>query len=352
MEKSRYQLQPWLLLGLTVALCAILYPFWGSILWALITAILFTPRYRKLLARWPRWPSLCALAVTFGILLIVILPALGIAGALVNQLVDIYYAAQAQKFDAVASLSKFQMRLPGWLNALISGTDIPDISQIKDRLSAGAMSAFRGFLSRALSAGQNAFSLFLSICLMLYLAFFLLRDGDALVKTVGEKIPLDPALRARLADSFIRVIRATIRGGMVVAIVQGTLGGLIFWILGLPAPLLMGVMMGVLSLLPAVGSGLVWIPGAAYLLLTGEIWQGVVLIIVGVFVIGMVDNLLRPVLVGKETGLPDYVVLLTTLGGIALLGFNGLIIGPAIAALFIVAWQYASDRRLPKTTTS
>ena len=344
MEKSRYEIQPWLLIALTIALGAILYPFWGSILWALITAILFTPRYQKLVARWPRWPGLCALAVTIGILLIVILPALGIAGALVNQLVDIYVAAQAQKFDAVASLTKFQMRLPLWLNTLISGTDMPDISVIKDRLSSGAMSAFRGVLSRALSAGQNAFGVFLSICLMLYLAFFMLRDGTALAKTIGERIPLEAQLRARLADSFVRVIRATIRGGMVVALVQGALGGLIFWFLGLPAPLLMGVLMGVLSLLPAVGSGLVWVPGAIYLLLSGQVWQGVVLIVVGVFVIGMVDNLLRPLLVGKETGLPDYVILFTTLGGIALLGFNGLIIGPVIAALFIASWEYASSR--------
>jgi predicted PurR-regulated permease PerM len=341
MEKSKYPLQPWLLLALSVGLCAILLPFWGSILWAVIAAILFAPLYQRLLARYPRWPGLCALAVTLGILLLFILPALGLAGALVDQLVDVYHLVQAQKFD-LGTLSKWQARLPAWVNDWIGTNTMPDIAVLKERLSSGAMATFRGFLKRALSAGQDAFSLFLSIGMMLYLAFFLIRDGAGLAQSVGDKIPLEPALRTKLAASFIGVIRATIKGGMVVALVQGTLGGLIFWALGLPAPLLMGVVMGIFSLLPAVGSGLVWVPGAAYLLITGQVWQGVVLILVGIFVIGMVDNLLRPVLVGKETGLPDYIVLFSTLGGIALLGFNGLLIGPAIAALFMVSWNHVS----------
>ncbi|MEY2927372.1 MAG: hypothetical protein RL367_1849 [Pseudomonadota bacterium] len=338
MEKTKYPLQPWLLLGLTAGLCAVLLPFWGSILWAVIGAILFAPLYGRLLARYPRWPSLCALAVTVGILLLFVLPALGLAGALVDQLVDIYHLVQDQKFDA-ASLTKFQARLPDWAGAWMGG-EMPDIAVLKERLSTGAMATFKSFLGKALSAGQDAFSLFLSISMMLYLGFFLIRDGAGLAQSVGAKIPLEPELRTKLAASFVSVIRATIKGGMVVALVQGTLGGLIFWILGLPAPLLMGVIMGIFSLLPAVGSGLVWVSAAAYLLVTGQVWQGVVLIIVGIFVIGMVDNLLRPVLVGKETGLPDYVVLFSTLGGIALLGFNGLLIGPAIAALFLVSWNH------------
>jgi predicted PurR-regulated permease PerM len=136
-------------------------------------------------------------------------------------------------------------------------------------------------------------------------------------------------------DNFTTVIRATVKGNVLVAIAQGALGGLIFWFLHVQAPLLWAVVMAFLSLLPAVGAAIVWAPVAIYFLVTGAVWQGVVLIAVGVFVIGLVDNFLRPVLVGKDTKMPDYVVLLSTVGGMALFGLNGFVIGPVVAALFM-----------------
>ena len=129
------------------------------------------------------------------------------------------------------------------------------------------------------------------------------------------------------------------------ALLQGALGGLIFWFLGIGAPLLWGVVMAFLSLLPAIGAALVWMPVAVYLLATGAVWQGVVLILYGMLVIGLVDNFLRPILVGKDTKMPDYVVLISTLGGIATFGLNGFVIGPVIAAMFIAAWDLFSESR-------
>jgi predicted PurR-regulated permease PerM len=124
-----------------------------------------------------------------------------------------------------------------------------------------------------------------------------------------------------------------------VAIAQGTLGGLAFWFLGVQGALLWAVLMAFLSLLPAVGAALIWGPVALYFLATGRIWQGLVLVFVGVFVIGLVDNILRPILVGKDTQMPDYIVLMSTIGGMALFGINGFVIGPVIAALFMAAWS-------------
>jgi predicted PurR-regulated permease PerM len=148
-----------------------------------------------------------------------------------------------------------------------------------------------------------------------------------------------------LFERFAVVIRATMKGSIVVAILQGALGGLMFWLLGIRAPLLGGVLMAVLSLLPAVGPALVWVPVALYLLVTGAVWQGVVLIAYGVLVIGLVDNVVRPYLVGTETKMPDYVVLISTLGGLATLGVNGFVIGPVIAAMFMAAWDLFSASR-------
>jgi predicted PurR-regulated permease PerM len=173
----------------------------------------------------------------------------------------------------------------------------------------------------------------------LYLAYFLLRDGDRLALQLGSRIPLLLEHKIALSEKFAAVIRATIKGSLIVAMVQGLIGGCVFWILGVEAALLGGVAMGFFSLLPAIGTGLIWVPVAVYLLATGALWQGLVLIFCGLFVIGMVDNVLRPILVGKETRMPDYVVLISTLGGLSLFGINGFVLGPVIGALFMATWD-------------
>jgi predicted PurR-regulated permease PerM len=141
------------------------------------------------------------------------------------------------------------------------------------------------------------------------------------------------------------VVRATVKGNVLVALVQGALGWLAFWFLDITGALLWGAVMALLSLLPAVGAALVWGPVVVYLLISGSIWPGLGLLAWGVVVIGLVDNVLRPILVGKETRLPDYVVLVATLGGLAVFGLNGFVIGPVIAAMFIVAWDIFAEVR-------
>lgn len=151
--------------------------------------------------------------------------------------------------------------------------------------------------------------------------------------------------KRELLTSFTTVIRATVKGNVVVAIAQGALGGLAFWFLNVHAPVLWAVVMAFLSLLPAVGSALVWLPVAIYFLVTGATWQGIVLIAFSVLVIGLVDNVLRPILVGKDTKMPDYVVLIATLGGMAIFGLSGFVIGPVIAAMFMAVWDIFSSSR-------
>ena len=198
----------------------------------------------------------------------------------------------------------------------------------------------------ALGIGQDTLDFIVSLFVMLYLLFFLLRDGDALVRAHPQGGPAARrSSRASCLAKFAIVIRATVKGNVVVAALQGALGGLIFWFLGIPSPLLWGVLMAILSLLPAVGAALVWGPVAIYFLATGHVWQGMVLIGFGVFVIGLVDNVLRPILVGKDTRMPDYIVLISTLGGIAVFGINGFIIGPVIAAMFMAAWDLFAQSR-------
>jgi predicted PurR-regulated permease PerM len=182
---------------------------------------------------------------------------------------------------------------------------------------------------------------------MLYLLFFLLRDGAAIADRIKHAVPLRKDQVQQLTVRFAQVVRATVKGNIAVAAIQGLLGGLIFWFFQIHAPVLWGVLMAFLSLLPAIGAGIVWFPVALYFLLTGALWQGFVLIVYGVLVIGLVDNLLRPVLVGKDARLPDYMVLISTLGGMAIFGLNGFVIGPVIAAMFVAAWHLAEGADRP-----
>ncbi|MCW1403075.1 AI-2E family transporter [Novosphingobium sp. MW5] len=198
---------------------------------------------------------------------------------------------------------------------------------------------------QALSVGQGALSFIAALGIMLYLTFFLLRDSERLGERFRTALPLDPALRDELIDKFLTVVRATMKGTVAVAVMQGIVGGLIFWMLGVEGALLWGLLMGFFSLIPAVGTGIVWVPVALYLIATGALWQGAVLVFCGLFVIGLIDNLLRPILVGKDTKLPDFVVLIATVAGLELFGLTGFIIGPIIAALFIAVWDMVTQVR-------
>ena len=219
-----------------------------------------------------------------------------------------------------------------------------DLGDLQVRLSAAVKAGSQFLTAQALAVGQSTAHFIVSLFVMLYLMFFLLRDGKELSGRIKDAIPLHAEPKRALFNKFAIVIRALFKGSVLVAALQGLLGGIIFWLLGMPAPVLWGVVMAFLSLVPAVGAALVWLPVAVYLLLTGALWQGVVLFAFGALVIGLVDNLLRPLLVGMDTKIPDYVVLIATLGGIAIFGLNGFVIGPLIAAMFIATWDIFSDQ--------
>jgi predicted PurR-regulated permease PerM len=336
-----------LLAAVTVAFLAILWPFFGAVFWGAVLALLFTPMYRRLTARMRNRRNVAALVTLLLCLVMVILPVAFITAALVEQASLVYQKVQTREFDVAVYLQQLIGILPPWMANVLHRFGVDDLGSLQDKLAAGAGQASRVIASHALTVGQNAFDFLVGLGVMLYLLFFLLRDGRALTTHIDRAIPLSAEYKAHLASKFATVIRATVKGNVVVAIVQGTLGGIILWVLGVQAALLWGVVMAFLSLLPAVGAAIVWVPVAVYFLLAGSVWKGVTLIAFGVFVIGLVDNVLRPILVGKDTQMPDYLVLVSTLGGIALFGINGFVIGPAIAALFIAAWDLFVQAKNP-----
>ncbi|MDN7142768.1 AI-2E family transporter [Pseudomonas sp. JQ170] len=322
----------------TIAFIWILLPFYGAVFWAVILGILFAPMQRRLLLRlgWRR--NLAAGVTLLVCLMIAILPVIVISTLLVQEGAALYQKIESGQLDIAGYLERFQQLLPTFVQNGLDRMGLGNFEGMRDKIAKGAMQGSQFFASQAFSFGQGTFDFLISFGVMLYLLFFCLRDGAELARKVRTAVPLAEQQKRRLQLKFNRVVRATVKGNLVVAVTQGALGGIIFWVLGIPSPLVWGVLMAFLSLLPAVGAGIVWAPVAIYFLATGAMWQGVVLAAFGVFVIGLVDNLLRPMLVGKDTKMPDYLILISTLGGLAVFGLNGFVIGPLIAALFISSW--------------
>ncbi|WP_157218394.1 AI-2E family transporter [Flavisphingomonas formosensis] len=334
-----------LVLAVSIAFAWIVQPFFGAVLWAFIAAVLFMPLNDRLLRLMPTGRNRAALLTLLVIVAMVIVPAVVLAASLLQEASSVYLRVQAGEVDFGRYVMQVLHRLPSWVVHLFDRLGLTNFDLMRARLQAGFAASFQTLAAQAFSIGQSAFGFLMALGVMLYLSFFLLRDGRSLAAKVEVAVPLHPHQRSALMAKFIAVVRATVKGSLVVAALQGAIGGIVFWALGIHGALLWGVSMAIFSLLPAIGTGLVWVPVAIYLLVTGAIWQGIVLVLCGLFVIGMVDNVLRPILVGHDTRMPDYVVLISTLGGIEVFGFNGFIIGPVIAALFIAMWDILSQSR-------
>ncbi len=328
-----------LLVLVSLAFVAVVLPFYSAIFWAVVLAIIFFPLHVKLEAGLGgRHPNIAAGLSVLVCVCLVIIPGLIILSSLIQQGNNLYQRIDNGEIDVRRLLQQLQDALPIFLQDRIRTLELTGFAELRDRVSGALMQGGSFFAGRALSLGQNTLQFFVAFGVMLYLLFFLFRDGRSLARAVRTAVPLSEAHTRRFSAKFTSVIRATVRGNVIIAIIQGAIGGVAFWALGVEPALLWGVVMSFLSLLPAVGAALVWIPTAIYLALAGFWLKAVILVAIGVLVIGLVDNFLRPPLVGKETKLPDYVVLISTIGGISLIGINGFVIGPLIAALFIAAW--------------
>lgn len=334
-----------LLVLVTIAFVAVLLPFYSAIFWSVVLAIIFFPLHERLEAGLGRHRNTAALLSVVICLCLVIIPGLIVLSSLVREGNNLYQQIDTGQIDISRLLQRLQDALPLFLQERLEALELSGFFEIRDRISSAVMEGGRFFAGRALTFGQNTLQFFVAFGVMLYLLFFLFRDGRQLAGLLRRGSPLSDTHTERFTAKFASVVRASVRGNVIIAVAQGAIGGATFWALGVAPALLWGVLMALLSLLPAVGAAIVWVPTAIYLALMGYWLKAIVLVAVGVLVIGLVDNLLRPPLVGKETKLPDYVVLISTIGGLSLLGINGFIIGPLVAALFISAWHIFTEER-------
>ena len=339
-----------LLFGTSLALCWILLPFYGAILWAFIIALLATPLQRWLLPRMRFRRNSAGLLTMLVVLLVVVLPFVLITVSVAAEASGMYQRMQSGELKPARYLHGLFDALPAWVVSVLERFDLANFEKLQERVGTLLKQGTQFLATQALSMGQFTFEFVANLFVTLYLAFFLIRDGDRVLHLMHQGVPLSDAHKSELWRKFTTVVRATVKGNLLVAALQGALGGVAFWVLGIGVPVLWAVLMAFLSLLPAIGAGLVWVPVALYLLLQGAIWQSLALTAWGVLVIGLVDNLLRPMLVGKDTRMPDYVVLITTLGGMAVMGVNGFVVGPTIAAMFMAVWHiYVNPPKPPAT---
>jgi predicted PurR-regulated permease PerM len=340
----------WLVVIATVLFAVVLWPLSGAVSWAVFMAIVFSSLQDRsvLVCRGRRgWAAFGTLVV---IVVSVLLPMALLTASITQEATAFYERFKSGDIQLSEYFQRGVDALPEWVRASLARFELADLATVQRKLVDAIGRSGQVLTARAFTIGQNTLEFVVNFFVMLYVLFFLLRDGKALSAEAARALPLKPEHTRRLLNQFAIVVRATVKGNVVVALVQGALGWLAFWVLGITGALLWGAVMAVLSLLPAVGAALVWAPVAIYLLSTGSLLPALGLAAWGVLVIGLVDNVLRPILVGKETRLPDYLVLVATLGGLSVFGLNGFVIGPVIAAIFIVVWDiFAQAREQPAT---
>ncbi len=324
------------LLSLAAVTLGFLFMVRGFALTVLMAAVftgLTHPIYRMVLRRVKR-PAAASMITLLVLVIVAVVPIIAIS-------VVAYQEASAfmGRFnpDAVRStLIDFFRNLQEHYPTLLSRVNAQDIVAM-------TLNAFRNGLQYLLSQGANA-SLSLagnlvSFFLMLFMMFYFYMDGEAILKRLIAWSPLRDDHERLMLQQFLTVSKATLKGILIIGLIQGVIGSILFVSVGLHAPVFLGTLMVFASVIPAVGCSLVWVPAGAMLFLQGRMGAGIAVILVGVLVIGTVDNLLRPGLVGKDTKMHDLMVLLSTLGGLGLFGLPGFVIGPILGSLVLTMWN-------------
>ncbi|MCW9054461.1 MAG: AI-2E family transporter [Candidatus Pacebacteria bacterium] len=304
------------------------------VFWAIVLAIVFYPLQHRW-AVFVRNRTVASLLTISSVILVIFVPLWIIGGLVVEESISTYDRFATGSFEA--SRSSIVNQALEQLNK-IDGVYL-DEEGVKEKLSSFVQVVSAWFAREAFELGQATFGVMVSFLLMLYLLFFMLRDGPRIGRAIEHTLPLGNEREEALFTNFARITRSIFKGTLAIALIQGAIGGALFWIAGIDGALLWGVVMTLLSIIPAIGPSIVWLPAGVILLLSGFMWQGAVVLVGGVVIISLVDNILRPLLVGRDVKIPDAIILLSTIGGLSVFGITGIIIGPVIAGFFLSLWK-------------
>ena len=311
-----------------------------SFLMAIFLAGIFSALARPLYKRFERWyggrRALASMSTLVLIVIIVILPLGALMGIVTAQAIKVGQTATPWVQNQIAQPGEFHKLL----NSLPFYDKIAPYSETIWRKAGELIGTISHFLISSLSrVTMSAVSLLFMTFAMLYTMFFFLMDGDKLLHKILYYLPLQDRDEQRMLQKFTSVTRATLKGTAVIGILQGGLAGIAFWVVGIPSAVFWGTIMAVLSIIPGIGTALIWGPAVIILAAGGNFLKAGGLGIFCAIVVGSIDNLLRPILVGKDTQMHELMIFFGTLGGIIMFGIMGMIIGPIVAALFITIWE-------------
>jgi predicted PurR-regulated permease PerM len=325
-----------LLVFISIVFVRMIQGFLLTLLLAAISAGLTAPLYRRLERAFRRRRTTAAVASILIVLVVVVTPLLGLLGVVTAQAVAVGQSAGPWVKDQLNSPPDLQ----GYLHRLsLYEWVAPYRSQILEKLGEAASRVSQFFVNGLAAATKGTIGFLFQFFIMLYAMYFFLIDGGQTLVNLASYVPLKNTDVRTILEKFVSVSRATLKGTLVVGVVQGGLAGVAFAVVGIEGAVFWGTVMAVLSIIPAVGSGLVWVPAAIFLAATGKLAAGIGLAVWCLLVVGSIDNLLRPLLVGRDTKMPDLLILLSTLGGLSLFGLVGFVIGPVVAALTLAIWE-------------
>lgn len=325
-----------LVLGIVTLLFGyILKPFFFAIFWAVLLAAIFAPLHDWLHGKL-KSSNLCAGLTLGAVVITFILPVGLLLTLLVGQSLEIYNSINSSRGSWMNSLT-------GMLNALSQNPMLARFNldqQFMTDKSIELLKVATHFLVSNLSAFTgNTIVFFVEFAVMLYCLFYFLRDGDDFVDAIAHYLPVDRRHLDTFIAEFLVTSKATLKFTFIIGGIQGLLGGLVFYVTGIEGALVWGVLMVGLSIVPAIGNAIIWAPAGIIMLFLGHLWQGIAILVFGSIVISSVDNLLRPILLGKDIQMHSLLIFLSTLGGIAVFGFSGFVLGPVVASFFLAIWK-------------
>lgn len=327
---------------LLYVLALIFAPFMTPILWAMILVRLFYPFYQWLTRKLGGRTTVSAVLSTLSVMLIAVLPVAYLVFLVVTETINAYQlATNWMKEGGLQRLPELVTGLPliGNVSQELLGRFVVAFGDVQANLVEGGKAVSGVLLSSVGGLATNTLDLLMDFFVILFILFFLFRDGHHLYRAFYEAIPIEESYKAVIMERLDNVMVAVVQGTLLTALAQGFTAGLAYWALGVPFSIFLGALSALFSLAPIGGTALVWGPVAAYLLWTGPIWKGIVMIGIGIGLVGLMDNLLKPFLVGSKADLPVLFLFFASLGGLAYFGFIGLFLGPILLGIALAVFQ-------------
>jgi len=310
----------------------ILKPFLSPIAWAIVLSTVFYPIY-VFIGKYIKWKTVAALITLLVILIVILGPFSYLSYLLINELKTIGDYLESGNIDPLKNLFQHPTITP-IINKLLSLFNLTE--EELNKTVAGIITRVGKELVGGVTKGMsNIVTISLNFVFMVFSIFFFLRDGPELLGKVRDYLPFSEEQKNRLVKQIRDIVISTIYGGVAVSIAQGTIAGIAFFFLGISTPIVWGLATSIASFIPLLGASAVWVPITIYLFIEGAVLKGLALAIIGIFGISLIDNILKPVIIGSRTKMPILVIFFSILGGIKLFGLIGLIMGPLVLALFV-----------------